>query len=67
MSNDFSSDIGIDKGLGKLKMFSKDIEPSVTSDKTDERDCSIRDVVELRQFELWRGQDWDEAGLLDQL
>jgi len=34
--NNFSSNIGIDKGLRKLKMFSKDIELPVTSDKPDE-------------------------------
>lgn len=53
-SNDFSSNVSIDKGLRELKMFSKDIELSVTSDKADERDCSIRNVVNVRQCELLR-------------
>ncbi len=66
-SNNFSSDISIDKSLRKLKMFSKYIELSVTSDKADERDRSIRNVVNVRQCELWRWKDWDEAILLDQL
>lgn len=67
LCNDFSSGISINKGLRKLEMFSKDIELSVASDKADERDRPIRNVVLLRQFELWRGQDWDEAIFLDHL
>jgi hypothetical protein len=55
-SNDFSSDISIDKFFRKLKMFSKDIKFSVTSDETDERDSSIWDIVDFGQFELWRRQ-----------
>ena len=66
-SNDFSSDISIDKGLRKLKMFSKDIELSITSDKADERERSSWNVVNVRQFELGRGKDWNEAILLNQL
>ncbi len=66
-SNNFSSDISIDKSLGKLKMFSEDIELSITSDKADERERSVWNVVNVRQFELWRWQDWNEAILLDQL
>ena len=67
ISYNFSSDISIDKSLGKLKMFSEDIELSITSDKADERERSVWNVVNVRQFELWRGKDWNEAVLLDQL
>ena len=67
LSNNFSSDISIDKALRKLKMLSKDIKFSITSDKTDERDRSVWNVVNVRQFELGRWQDWNEAILLDQL
>ncbi len=67
VSNDSGLDITINKGLGKLEMFSEDVESSITSDETDERDCPIRDVVQLGQFELWRWQDWDKANLLEQL
>ena len=66
-SNDFGSDISIDKGLRKLKMFSEDIKLSVTPDKTDKRDRSIRNVVNARQCELLRWQDWDEASFLNHL
>ena len=66
-SNDFSSDISIDKALRELKMLSKDIKFSITSDKTDERDRSVWNVVNVRQFELGRWQDWNEAIFLDQL
>ena len=66
-SNDFSSDISIDKSLRKLKMFSEDIELSITPDKTDERDRSFRNVVNTWQCESWRWQDWGIAILLDQL
>ncbi len=66
-SNNFSSDISIDESLRKLKMFSEDIELSITPDKTDERDRSVWNVVNVPQCELWRGKDWDEAILLDQL
>ena len=66
-SNDFSSNISINKSLRELKMFSKDIKFSITSDKTDERDRSVWNVVNVRQFELGRWQDWNEAIFLDQL
>ncbi len=66
-SNDFSLDITVDKSLRKLKMFSEDIELSITPDKTDERDLSVRNVVNPWQCESWRWQDWDIAILLDQL
>ena len=57
-SNDFSSHISIDKSLRKLKMFSEDIKFSITPDKADERDRSVRNVVDTWQCESWRWQDW---------
>lgn len=48
-------------------MFTEDIQLSVTSDKTDERDRSIRNVVNGRQCKPWQWQDGDEAILLNQL
>ena len=47
--NDFSSHISIDKVLRKLKMFSKDIQLPVTTDKADERDRPVRDEVDTWQ------------------
>lgn len=67
VSNDSSPDVAVDKGLGNLKMFSEDIEPPIASDETDKRDGSIRDVVELWQFELWRRQNRDKTGFLNHL
>jgi len=51
-SNDFSLHIRIDKGLGKLKVFSKDIQLPITPDETDEGDRSLWNVVNVRQVEL---------------
>jgi hypothetical protein len=48
-------------------MLSKDIELSVTADKTDERDRSVRNGVNVWQCELWRCQDWGIALLMDEL
>ena len=57
--NNFSSHISIDKVLRKLKTFSEDIELSVTADKTDERDRSVRNGVNMWQSELWM---WEDRG-----
>jgi hypothetical protein len=65
--NNFSSDVSIDKSLRKLKVFSEDIQLSVTADKTDERDRSIRNGVNPFQGEFWGQQDWDMALPLDEL
>jgi len=65
--NNFSSDIGIDKFFGKFEMFSKDIEFPVTSNKSDDRDCSLGDIVDFWEFELWRRQDWHIAVFSDEL
>jgi hypothetical protein len=48
-------------------MFSENIQSSVTPDKTDERDRSVRNVVNTWQCESWRRQDWAIAILLDEL
>ncbi|MBI5167127.1 MAG: hypothetical protein HY998_05230 [candidate division NC10 bacterium] len=48
-------------------MFSEDIQLLVTSDETDEGDCPIRNVVNFRQLEAWRGQDWNVSSLFDKL
>lgn len=65
--NDFSSDISIDKGLRKLKMFSKDIQSSITSDEADKGDCSLWNVVKVRQCEFGGWKHWAIAGFLDEL
>ena len=67
IGDNFSSYISIDESLRKFKMFSEDIKFAITPDKADERDRSIRNVVNVRQCELGRGKDWNEAILLDQL
>jgi len=48
-------------------MFSKDIQLSVASDETDERDGSVRNVVKIRQGESWGRQHWGIASFLDEL
>ena len=65
--NDFSSDISIDKGLREFKMFSEDIQFSITSDETDKRDGSLWDVGNLGQGELWRWENRKITLLLDEL
>lgn len=65
--NDFSSHISIDKVLRKLKMFSKDIQLPVTTDKADERDRPVRDEVDTWQRELWERHDWVITLLVDEL
>jgi hypothetical protein len=66
-SNDFSSDISIDEVLRKLKMFSKDIQSAVSSNETDKRDGSLRNVVKVRQCEFWGWKHWGIASFLDEL
>ena len=65
--NNSSSSIGIDKGLKKLKMFSKDIELPITSNETDKRDGSLWDIVNFWQGELWGWKDGEIALVLDGL
>ena len=67
VGNNFSSHISIDESLRKFKMFSEDIKLSITPDKADERDRSVRNVVNTWQCESWRRQDWGIALLLDAL
>ncbi len=45
--NDFSSNISVDEGLRELEMLSEDIQLSITSDKANKRDGSLRDVANL--------------------
>jgi predicted nucleotidyltransferase component of viral defense system len=65
--NNFSSHITVDKVLRKLKRFSEDVELSITADKTDERDRSVRNGVNTWQSELWVGEDRGIALLVDEL
>jgi hypothetical protein len=65
--NDFSSDIGIDKGFRKFKMFSEDIQLPIASNKTDKRDGSLWDIVNLWQGELWGWKDGETVLFLDEL
>jgi hypothetical protein len=51
-SNDFGSDVSIDKVLKKLKMLSEDFQPLVTLHKTNEPDRSARNVITLQQSEF---------------
>jgi hypothetical protein len=48
-------------------MLSKDVEFPVTSDKTDEGDCPVRNVVKCRQFEFCRWPDRSKPLFLDEL
>jgi len=67
ISNNLSSDVGIDKGFGKLKMFSEDVEFPVTTDEADEGDCTIRNVVDFGQGKFWGWQDRSKASFLGHL
>ena len=46
--NDFSSDVTVNKVLGKLEMLSKDVQVPIASEKTDEGDGSVRDIIDPR-------------------
>jgi hypothetical protein len=48
-------------------MFSEDIELTITSDKTDKRDRSVRNGVNTWQSELWVREDRGIALLVDEL
>ena len=52
--DDFSLDIRVDKGFGNLKMFSEDIQFSVTANEADDRNRPFWNVIELRDGELSR-------------
>jgi hypothetical protein len=66
-SDDFSSNVSVDKFFRKFKMFSKDIEVPIASDETNERDCSVWDVINFRQCELWGWKDGSVLLPLDKL
>ncbi len=65
--NDFSSNISIDKVLGELKVLSKDIQLSITSDEANKRDGSLGDIGNLWQSELWRWESREITLLSDEL
>ncbi len=65
--NDFSSNIGIDKGFRELKMLSEDIQLSITSDKANKRDGSLWDIGNPWQGELWLWENREITLLLDEL
>jgi hypothetical protein len=67
LGDDFSADIGVNKFFGNFKMFSEDIQFSITPDKADERDGSIRNVIKIGKLEFWRRKNRDEVCLLNRL
>lgn len=67
VSNDFSSNISIDKGFRKFKMFSKDIQFPITSDEPNERDDSIGKIIDLWQTEFARGKNRSIPSFLNDL
>jgi hypothetical protein len=64
--DDFSSDIRVDEGFRKFKMFSKDIQFSVTADEADKGDRSVRNVIELGEGEFSGKPGRCEACFLDE-
>lgn len=64
--DNFGSNIGINKVFGKLEMFSKDIQP-ITSDEPNERDVSVRNVIDLWEAKFRRRQNWGIPSLLNDL
>ena len=67
ISNNLSSDVGIDKGFGKLEMFSEDVESPVTTDKADKGDCAIRNVIDFGQSKFGGWQDRSKVSFLGHL
>jgi hypothetical protein len=67
LSDDFSPDIGVNKFFRNLKMFSEDIQFSITTDKADERDGSFGDVIKMGELEFRRRKNRDELCLLNRL
>jgi hypothetical protein len=65
--NNFGSNVGVNKAFGKLKMFSKYIQLTITSDETDERDGPIRNIIDRWQTKFRRRQNWRIPSLLDDL
>jgi hypothetical protein len=53
ISSDFGSDVSIDKAIRKLRMLSEDIQLSATSDRTNEGDGSVCNVINLQESEFW--------------
>lgn len=67
LGDDFSPDIGVNKFFRNFKMFSEDIQFSITTDKADERDGSFRDVIKVGELEFRRRKNRDELGFLNRL
>ena len=65
--DNFGSNIGVNEVFGKLEMFSKDVQLPITSDETDERDGSVRDVIDLWEAKFRRRQNWGIPSLLNDL
>ena len=65
--DNFGSNIGVNKVFGKLEMFSKDIQLPITSDETNERDGSVRNVIDLWEAKFRRRQNWGIPSLLNDL
>jgi hypothetical protein len=51
--NNFGSDVSVNKGFRKLKMFPKDIQLPITPDEPDERDGSIWNIADRRQTKFY--------------
>lgn len=65
--DDFRLDVRVDKGFGNHKMFSEDIQFSVTANETDDRNRSFGDVIKFGRSELSGKQGGGEAFLVDEL
>jgi hypothetical protein len=59
--------IGVNKVFGKLEMFSKDIQLLITSDEPNERDGSVRNVIDLWEAKFRGRQNGDIPSLLNDL
>lgn len=65
--DNFSLNIGVNKVFGKLEMFSKDIQLLITSDEPNERDGSVRNVIDLWEAKFRGRQNGDIPSLLNDL
>jgi hypothetical protein len=65
--NNFGSNIGTNKVFGKLEMFSKDIQLPIISNEANERDSSIRNVIERWQAKFRRRENRGIASLVNNL
>ena len=65
--DNFGSNVGINEVFRKLEMFSKDIQLPITSDETNERDGSVRNVIDLWEAKFRRRQNWGVPSFLNDL